>query len=158
MDPDAATSAVAPASRTKRVSSLLLFLFLSLLFCIAMGQMILFNWDTTVELWIVWTIAWGVIWIVFALLQTRWWARGDEKFWRPIYSWTLLGYIVTSLIFLPVLLWPRFRRWLFRVLKPVDPLGFGLRTSLSALEQLRDEGLLTPEEFESKRSDVLRRI
>ena len=82
-------------------SSLALHFFLSLLFSLAMGQLILFNWDTTYELWLTWTIAWGVIWLVFALLQARWWSRGDAKFWRPIYGWTLLGYIVLSLLVPP---------------------------------------------------------
>jgi hypothetical protein len=134
-----------------------LYLLLSFLFCVAMGPVfILFNWDTTFELWLGWTIAWGVVWIVFALLQVRWWARGDEKFWRPLYAWTLLAYVVLSLFFLPLLLWPRFRRWLFRVLKPADPPDWRLETSLRTLARLRDDGILTSEEFETKKADLLR--
>ena len=156
---EAETTVQQPETRSARsVSSLFLHLFLSLLFAVANSQVLLFNYDTTVEEWIGYTIAWGVIWVVFALLQIRWWARGDEKFWRPIYAWTLLGLIVISLIFLPFLLWPRFRRWLFRVMKPTDLPGLGLDSSLRALAQLRDEGLLTSEEFEAKRADMLRRV
>jgi hypothetical protein len=135
------------------VSSLALFLFLSLVFCLAMGQLLLFNWDTTYEEWIVWMVAWGVIWLVFALLQVRWWSKGHEKFWRPLYAWTLFGYIVLSLVFLPFLLWPRVRRWLFRVMKPTDPPGSD--ESLRALARLRDEGILSTEEFEAKKAEVL---
>jgi hypothetical protein len=139
------------------VGSLFLFLFLSLLFCAAMGQMIIFNWDTTFGLWVGWNIAWGVIWLVFALLQIWWWSRGYEKFWRPLYAWTLFGNIVLSLVFLPILFWPRFRRWLFRVMKPTDPPPApGWDASLRALARLRDDGIITPEEFEAKKADVLR--
>ena len=140
------------------VASLLLHLFLSLLFCLAMGQLILFNWDTTVDLWTAWTVEWGAIWIVFALLQVLWWARGDEKFRRPIYAWALLGHIVLSLIFLPVLLWPRFRRWLLRALKPADTPEWAPETSLRALARLRDDGLLTSEEFDAKKAEILGRV
>jgi hypothetical protein len=150
----------APAPRARgSVGSLLLFLFISLLFCLAMGQTIVFNYDTTVGLWIGWTVAWGVIWVAFAVLQIVWWSKGYEKFWRPVYSWTLLGYIVISLIFLPFLLWPRFRRWLFRVIKPTDPPRLESPTwdaTLRTLAQLRDDGILTPEEFAAKKQDVLR--
>jgi hypothetical protein len=136
-------------------ATLALYLFLSFLFCLAMGETILFNWDTTYGLWIGWTIAWGVIWLVFALLQVRWWARGDAKFWRPLYGWTLFGYIVISLFFLPLLLWPRFRRWLFRVMKPADPASWQLETTLRALARLRDDGILSPDEFEQKKRELL---
>ena len=121
-----------------------------------MSQVVLGDTSTTTEVWLASTISWGVIWVVFALLQVRWWARGDEKFWRPIYAWALLGFIVLSLIALPILLWPRFRRWLFRVMKPSDPPEHGLEASLRALARLRDEGLLTAEEFEAKKAEVLR--
>ena len=152
-EPDLAATEQATPRATGGIASLGLFLFLSLLFCLAMGQTIIFNWDTTFGLWLGWNIAWGVIWLVFALLQIRWWASGCEKFWRPIYAWTLFGYIALSLIFLPLLLWPRFRRWLFRVMKPKDPPGWD--SSLRALARLRDEGILTPEEFEAKKAEVL---
>ena len=153
MTPDASLQ---PRARSS-VWSLILFLFLSLLFCLGWGLSGLLGVDTF-EQWIGYMIAWGVIWVVFALLQIRWWARGDEKFWRPIYAWTLLGSIVLSLIFLPVLLWPRFRRWLNRVMKPVDPPRRDWEEKLRVLARLRDEGILTPEEFESKKAEVLRNV
>ena len=70
----------------------------------------------------------------------------------------MLGSIVLSLIFLPVLLWPRFRRWLNRVMKPVDPPRRDWEEKLRVLARLRDEGILTPEEFESKKAEVLRNV
>jgi hypothetical protein len=60
-----------------------------------------------------------------------------------------------SIVFLPVLLWPRFRRWLFRVMKPTDPPGWD--ASLRSLAKLRDDGVLTAEEFEVKKAEILRR-
>ena len=90
-----------------------------------------------------------MIWIVFAVLQWVWWSKGRGKFWRPIYAWTLFGHIVLSLVFLPLLLWPRLRRWLFRVMKPTDPPEW--ETSLRALARLRDEGVLTAAEFLRRR-------
>ena len=150
------TEESAPAQR--RPSRLVKHLLLSLLFCFAMSQTVLGNWDTTYGLWVGWTIAWGVIWLVFAALQVRWWARGDAKFWRPIYAWTLLGYIVMSLIFLPFLIWPRFRRWLFRVLKPADPPEWKLERSIRSLAQLRDDGLISEDEFTAKKADILARV
>ena len=158
METESATPYAAGPRATRRASSLALHLGLSLLFAVAMSQLVIFNYDTTTELWLTWMVAWGVIWVVFALLQIRWWARGDAKFWRPIYGWALMGHIVLSLIFLPVLLWPRFRRWLLRVMKPTDPPGWGLDASLKALISLRDQGLLTSEEFEAKRAELLQRI
>lgn len=156
MDPE--TPQPVTTTRPERsISSLVLHLVLSLLFAAAMSQLVIFNYDTTVEVWVTWMVAWGVMWLVFAALQVRWWARGNEKFWRPIYAWTLFGHIVLSLILLPLLLWSRFRTWLFRVMKPTDPPSSALEGSLRALVHLRDEGLITPEEFETKRAEILGR-
>jgi hypothetical protein len=120
-----------------------------------MGAAGLFSSGTTVEEWAYWLGFWGIIWLVFVPLQSRWWAKGYEKFWRPLYAWTFLGLIVVSLIFLPLLLWPRFRRWLFRVTKPTDPPGWD--ASLRTLAQLRNDGILTDEEFEAKKQEILGR-
>jgi multisubunit Na+/H+ antiporter MnhB subunit len=139
--------------RASGIAWLATCLFLSLLFCAAMGFAIVFDSDLTYEGFIVWTSGWGVYWLVFAPLQVRWWARGYEKFWRPVYAWSLLGFIVFSLILLPLLLWPRFRRWLFRVLKPVDPPSWN--KELRVLAQLREEGILTADEFEAKKAEIL---
>ena len=156
MHAEVAPTGSIPPSRAGSKRSLTLFLFLSLLFSLTMSQAVVFDYETTYRVWLSWTIAWGVIWLGFALLQIRWWAKGYEKFWRPLYAWTLLGSIVLSLIFLPLLLWPRFRRWLFRVLKPQDPPGWD--PALRTLARLRDDGILTDAEFDAKKDEILRGV
>jgi len=85
-------------------------------------------------------------WAAVAVLEVRWWRKGYERFWRPMYSWVLtllagaiLGVPLAALlvaaypgvsnsvvgvvdVFSPLLLLliPRFRRWLFRQWKPYD--------------------------------------
>jgi hypothetical protein len=71
----------------------------------------------------VWTIfAVGVYWLTSAVLMVWWWTKGYDHFWRPMASWGLSLIVVSGLLGLPILLllWPRFRRWLFRQLKPYD--------------------------------------
>lgn len=42
-----------------------------------------------------------------------------------------------------------------RALKPADPPGWRLETSLRSLAQLRDTGLITAEDFEAKKAELL---
>ena len=157
MESTSAPVALVPDERRRAggVSRLELHLFLSLLFCAAVSQLVLFDYDTTVGLWIAWTIMWGLYWGVFAVLQAYWWQKGYAKFWRPVYPWALFVCLVLSLFFLLLLLWPRFRRWLFRVMRPTDPPAW--EASLGALVRLRDDGVLSAEEFEVKRTELLGR-
>ena len=101
----------------------------------------------TFEFWFSWMAGWGVYWLVFALLQVRWWRKGYDHFWRPVYSWVLtavgavmlsipallmfalpLGEVARGVVFVVVwlavlaapLIAPRSRRWLLQQLRPYD--------------------------------------
>ena len=93
--------------------SLVFSLFLSFLYCALLAFVGALGAET-VTVRVVWIAAWAVYWLVFAVLQVWWWRKGYGNFWRPVYAWSLFAFICLSLFFLPVLLVPRFRRWLFR--------------------------------------------
>jgi hypothetical protein len=61
-------------------------------------------------------------WALFAMLQGYWWWRGYERFWRPIYVWSLGAFVVAGTAFgaLFLLLVPSFRRWIARTSGPHD--------------------------------------
>jgi hypothetical protein len=73
--------------------------------------------------WIVWSAFIGVYWLLFAGLQTYWWHKGYERFWRPVYAWLLFAWMAILLVPLLILLIPSVRRSLERKLKPYDPPG-----------------------------------
>jgi hypothetical protein len=77
----------------------------------------------TLEAWIGWMVGWGAWWLLFAVLQARWWRKGFERFWRPLYAYTLFGFMAFLVLPLLVLLVPAFRRWLSGKMKPYDPPG-----------------------------------
>lgn len=90
-----------------------------------------------------------VYWLVLAVLQIEWWRKGYDRYWRPAYSWVMTaagagvvgipGVVAVSLLgpgpgvfqnalyaaawivsaALPLSI-PRFRRWLFQMLRPYD--------------------------------------
>jgi hypothetical protein len=74
----------------------------------------------TIEAWIGWMVGWGVWWLLFAVLQAHWWRKGFEKFWRPLYAYTLFGFMAILVLPLIALLVPPFRRWLSGKMKPYD--------------------------------------
>jgi hypothetical protein len=102
---------VLPASR------LFLALLYSFLFCafLAFGGVL---GAETLGAWIGWMIAWALWWLLFGVLQWRWWRRGDTKFWRPIYAYSLFIFMIFLFVPLVLLLVPRIRRWLSQKMKP----------------------------------------
>jgi hypothetical protein len=92
-------------------------LFLSLLFCSGLLVFAALGASSSDELRIV-TLACGGYWLVFAALQVLWRSQGREHFWRPVYPTALFVLLLASLIFIPLLLVPRFRRWLFGNMYP----------------------------------------
>jgi hypothetical protein len=70
--------------------------------------------------WLVWAGFCAAVWLVLAILQVRWWRAGRAKFWRPPYGVMAISFVVLSLIGIPTLLLPRWRRWLLRAAKPDD--------------------------------------
>jgi len=83
-------------------------------------------------------VGWGAWWLLFAVLQARWWRKGYGNFWRPIYAYTLFGLMAILVLPLLVLLAPPIRRWLSGKMKPYDPPES--RTSLSAGKELDEAG------------------
>jgi hypothetical protein len=75
----------------------------------------------TLEAWIGWMAGWVAWWLLFAVLQAHWWRKGYEKFWRPIYAYTLFGFMAILVLPLLVLLVPPVRRWLSAKTKPYEP-------------------------------------
>jgi hypothetical protein len=63
--------------------------------------------------------------------------------------------VVGSLIGIPTLLIPRWRRWLFRDLKPNDD---AVLDSLGQLADIRAAGVLTDEDYDAKKSEILARL
>ena len=53
-----------------------------------------------------------VIWLALTVLVVRWWLRGRPELWNVTLAWLTLTYVVPSIWLLPLLFWPRFRRWL----------------------------------------------
>ncbi len=92
-------------------------LLLSLLFCAGLALVYALEAGSLRAL-SVWAAVCGVYWLLFAVLQVRWRRQGREKFWRPVYPTVLLLFLCASLFLLPLLLVPRFRRWLFGNMKP----------------------------------------
>jgi Short C-terminal domain len=95
------------------------------------------------------------VWLVFAILQVRWWRAGKAKFWRPTYGVLVVFVVVGSLIGIPTLLIPRWRRELFRIMKPDDD---PVLDSLRRLDDIRAAGALTDQEYKAKKSEILSRI
>lgn len=94
-------------------------------------------------------------WLVFAVLQVMWWLAGKAKFWRPPYGVLGFFFLVASLIGIPTLLIPRWRRWLFRMMKPYDD---PVVASLRRLDDVRAAGALTETEYEARKSEILSRL
>jgi MFS family permease len=88
--------------------------------------------------WIAWMVGWGAYWLVFAMLQAHWWHKGYSYFWRPVYAYTLLGFMAILVLPLLFLLVPAVRRWLSRKTKPYDPPDS--KGSLSAGKELDEAG------------------
>ena len=93
-------------------------LVLSFLFCALLALAAEVAGDTPVGAWLIWIAACAAYWLVFAVLQVRWRRRGYRGFWRPVYPTALLVFICASLIGVPLLLVPRFRRWLWMNMQP----------------------------------------
>jgi hypothetical protein len=66
-------------------------------------------------------VGWAGWWLLFAVLQAHWWRKGREKFWRPVYAYTLFGFMAILVLPLLVLLVGAPRRWLSGKMKPCDP-------------------------------------
>ena len=92
-------------------------LVLSLFFCAGLVVLAVFGVSSSDELNAV-ALACGAYWLLFAVLQVLWRSQGREHFWRPVYPTVLLLAILVSLIFIPLLLVPRIRRWLFGNMRP----------------------------------------
>jgi hypothetical protein len=75
----------------------------------------------TFEGWIAWMVGWGAYWLLFAVLQAYWWRKGYGNFWRPVYAYTLFGFMAILVLPLLLLLVPGVRRWLSGKMKPYDP-------------------------------------
>jgi hypothetical protein len=120
-------------------SKLFLALLYSFLFCafLALGGGL---GAETLGVWIGWMIGCALWWLLFALLQWRWWRRGDTKFWRPIYAYSLIAFMIMTVVPLVLLLVPPIRRWLSRKLKPYESQR---EETLRMLTQLRDSGVLS---------------
>lgn len=143
----------APLSREKaetahhRGAQLVIHLGASFGFCAFMGLAGALE-AQTLAFWFSWMAGWGVYWLVLAVLQVRWWRKGYDHFWRPVYSWVLtafgavvlsipallmfvlpLGELARGIVFLVVwlaslaapLIVLRSRRWLFQQWRPYDP-------------------------------------
>jgi hypothetical protein len=96
-------------------------LCLSFLFCAGLALLVVMS-SGTPRTGLVWTAICAVYWLVFVVLQVWWRRQGREKFWRPVYPMVLLVGVCASVIFLPLLLVPRFRRWLLGNMNP-GPVG-----------------------------------
>ncbi len=92
----------------------------SFAFCAVCGLLGVVGAHTT-QAFAAWVGVWGGYWLLFLPLQVVWWAQGRETFWRPIYPTALLLVVLVSLIGIPTLLIPSFRRWLFGNMKPGAP-------------------------------------
>jgi uncharacterized membrane protein len=97
----------------------------------------------------------AAVWLIFAILQVRWWRAGKAKFWRPPYGVLGAFLVVGSLIGIPTLLIPRWRRWLFRTMKPDDD---PVLDSLRRLTDIHAAGVLTDDEYDAKKSEILSRL
>lgn len=58
----------------------------------------------------------AVIWLALAALLIKWWVKGRPQLWEAPLAWLLLASL--GLFLLPLVFWPRCRRWLARSCMP----------------------------------------
>ena len=51
-----------------------------------------------------------IAWAALAVIVVRWWLRGRGELWNVTLAWLTIAFLTIWL--LPLLLWPRVRRWL----------------------------------------------
>ena len=114
---------------------------------------------------------WAVYWVVLAVLTCRWWVQGRSKYWRPFWSYQVIGATIMMWpVLMPLLLIPRYRNWLKRVARPFEPGEVGdpeakrrsadavtgtITSELTELARLRESGHLTNDEFGAAKKRLL---
>jgi hypothetical protein len=101
----------------------------SLLFCALLASPDLTDSSTAFPIW---SVVFGLYWLVFLVLQTVWWRQGKSKFWRPVYAVALLAGMTVTIVPLAALLVRPIRTWFLRVVRPEDPAELSERAPGSA--------------------------